>query len=540
MPSNAITPILQCGANLPDSRSNGYGNVISGAAKAVPSKVAKYFDTMVIPFLDEEKRKLAVLAIRGLIVMDKSIGEYDVVENVSGKTKNALQMQNKFVLSNFLAGVFLFVAQINNIVGKEYADAVNWDYVASFTELQDITSIVLSQRERDNTDTPEVFLTKAQALALVDKLDFRPDKPEIKQKFRDALNKTLYETHREFMQNQLMLTIMLMIYERYAEVPTKMHIFFREAFLAMTLPYNATKGAFSQDLKTGLDIDDVEKFLTEMCFYLYVDEKYKFTANEFEVYFDKLPKTDKRVKAKDFLYDLHHNLCLIYSEGDNYQFIHRSFQEYFAVLFMSRQTDEFIGKLASFFNKRQPRDFGNAFPMLYDIIPEKVEQFIFVPYLTELFNRCSGKGGYLNFLEEIYTSIHYSHGKVPIARANRPRSLIYEFLLRFVETDAYNNSLGPNDLPFYRHFIDDEVEYEIYEFLAENLVEHNQYKEIGLGTGLKFDVAQVRKAPQGYEELLHMLARDDFIFKREFVAMRKFLGTLNRKKERRDELIVLS
>lgn len=35
-----------------------------------------------------------------------------------------------------------------------------------------------------------------QALQLIDNLDFRPDDPSIKGKFRDELSKRLYKTHR--------------------------------------------------------------------------------------------------------------------------------------------------------------------------------------------------------------------------------------------------------------------------------------------------------------------------------------------------------
>ena len=106
--SNAVTTLLQCTSNLPDGRSNSLGNVISNAENSNPQKVADYFaDKIVIKMLDYNKRKLAVLAIRELIAKDDSISEDTIVEKVNGKTKNALLMQSKFALSQFLAGVFL-------------------------------------------------------------------------------------------------------------------------------------------------------------------------------------------------------------------------------------------------------------------------------------------------------------------------------------------------------------------------------------------------------------------------------------------------
>ena len=745
--SNAINRLLAYASNLSDGRRNGLGNVISGAQNAEPGKVAEYFENRVIAqFLAEENRKLAVLAIRDLITKDTSIGGGDIVEKVSGTTKNALQMQSKFVLSNFLAGVFLFVTQLNNKIGAEYANVVNGDYVKSFMEFKDTISLVMPQNgsEIGNTasevfipylervkqryetvknllykDEPKplydfyvpnhaihsignhkkstrienvtaeslmelsnflivegvgglgkttmmqhllvdavdnflklrripVFLalknykesnkslcdyvfhaaqdfcpaitqedfittlndglflllfdgldeidychherfereierlsdrypknryvissrpfqsfasfvryskvkiqpfTKAQALALVDKLVYRPDEPEVKEKFRDMLDKTLYDTHMSFVQNPLMLTIMLMTFGKYAEVPTKMHIFFRNAFHTMYDTHDATKGAFKRKFKTGLKIDDAERLIAEICFRSYRDGKYEFTADEFIGYFDKLSKVDASVKARDFLYDIQHNLCLIYVEGHYYQFIHRSFQEYFAVLFMSRQTDEWISKLGNFFDKRRPMGFGTkALPMLYDIIPEKVEQFIFVPYLSELFNRCSGEDEYLDFLEEIYPIIIYGSGGLYLYEANLPRSYIYEVLLHFINTDALiiserpaKNYIVPDNLPFYRDFVDEEVldvgDVEIIDDDSGTMLIVGDEKPEIIGYVLDFKIEDIRERSDEYKELLDKLKRDDFVFKREFTEMHKYLNILtNRVRERSDDL----
>ena len=75
--------------------------------------------------------------------------------------------------------------------------------------------------------------TQHQAVQLIDKLEFRPDEPQIKQKFKALLKGKLFESHQEFAENPLLLTIMLMTFEQFAEVPSKMYVFYREAFPAL-------------------------------------------------------------------------------------------------------------------------------------------------------------------------------------------------------------------------------------------------------------------------------------------------------------------
>ena len=396
--------------------------------------------------------------------------------------------------------------------------------------------------------------TKAQALECIDKCDFRPDQPEIQKKFHATLNKGLYKTHKNFAQNPLLLTIMLLTFDQFAEVPSKMHVFYREAFLALSVTHDATKSAFKRALKTKLSIDEVSAYFAEICFRSYRDEKYEFTDGEFADYFGKLARADKSIAASDFLYDICYNLCLVYEEGGKYHFIHRSFQEYFAAVFMSKQNDKFISRLGGFFESRWPREFTNsAFPMLYDIIPERVEEFVFVPYLTELFAKCDASDGYWTFLEEEYPTIYYEIGEVDEYADNDPQSYVLEFVLNHLE---YRDTLTPCDLPYYDSLVDEEVSADKATFMVLDMrggkgaeAEWERKKiwpdytpgegeELNVsGYKLSFKAAMVRKYPQLYSELLSYLEQNDFIFMYEYQALRAYLMTLTDKiQERGDDL----
>lgn len=252
-----------------------------------------------------------------------------------------------------------------------------------------------------------------QAMLLIDRLEFRPDEPAIKEKFLAALEKTLHRTHPSFTENPLLLTIMLLTFEQFAEVPSKMHVFYREAFEVLGKRHDASKGAYKRALKTGLSADVFADYFAELCFHSYNAGKFELTAEEFASFYNNLntriTANDKKTTANDFLEDLCSNLCLMYFEGDKYHFTHGSFQEYFCALFFSKQKDRFITQLGGFFEKHQTRmHVDGTFNMLYDMITEKVEEFIFLPYLTHLFDKCDKLDGYWTFLAEMYPNITYS------------------------------------------------------------------------------------------------------------------------------------
>ena len=216
---------------------------------------------------------------------------------------------------------------------------------------------------------------KEQALELIDKLDFRPDEPVIKARFREELDNSLYYSHKEFTQNPLLLTIMLMTYEQFAEIPSKMHIFYREAYVALSQKHDASKGAYKRILKTGMTADRFAEYFAEFCARSYRDEKFEFTDVQFEKYFNDLRERQKGpagVTAADFRDDLVENMCLMFYESGKYHFTHRSFQEYFCALYFSKQKDKTLGAIGNFFENKRSRNYTDkTFNMLYDMIPEK-------------------------------------------------------------------------------------------------------------------------------------------------------------------------
>lgn len=142
--------------------------------------------------------------------------------------------------------------------------------------------------------------TKEQALQLIDQLVYRPESPKLKASFRREVDESLWETHRDFVENPLLLTIMLMTYERYARIPYKRHVFYRDAFFTLAEKHDATKIGFERAYRTKMTPEEFALVLEEFCTRTYFDEKFEFTDEEFAAYFDKL-KVLERIN-KRFLF----------------------------------------------------------------------------------------------------------------------------------------------------------------------------------------------------------------------------------------------
>ena len=383
--------------------------------------------------------------------------------------------------------------------------------------------------------------TKDQALELIDKLEFRPDDPDFKEKFRKELDARLYMTHREFANNPLLLTIMLMTFEQFAEIPSKMHVFYREAYLALSQKHDASKGGYKRELKTKLSADRFSDYLSEFCMRTYHDEKFELTHEEFVKYFDQLKEKSKipgeNVVADAFLTDLKSGMCILYYESGKYHFTHRSFQEYFCALFFSKQKDRTLGRIGEFFEQKKKRMQGDmTFNMLYDMIPDHVEEYILLPYLTKLFTKCEEEEGYWTYLRENYDSIAYDYGNVNGSYYNAPSS----FLMQFVAKQLPNRHDFISDLPFHEEFVVTkyvEVEFKrgngrieiVEEELATSMDDEVEILDDEIGYNLSANIDTVLDDKDYYIDMIDALNDDNYELKIEYNDAREYWEQLKKK-----------
>ena len=284
-------------------------------------------------------------------------------------------------------------------------------------------------------------LTKEQAITLIKKLSYWNQ--EAKENFIKELDKHLYQDHEDFAGNPLLLTIMLLAYTDFGDVPAKIHVFYSKAYETMARDHDATKGSFKRPFYTKLTPEELKKIFGIFCVITYDEEKLEFSDNEFISYMDialqEAGDIADGVTSQEFLQDLTDNLCIMYKEGGKYHFIHKSFQEYFTAYHIAHcYDDEQLIKVGDFFeNKNKDMSFtftdsDKTFDMLYDMIPERVERHIFLPYLKKLLSDCEKLGeleGYWEFLERQYGTLIYNEGITGESFKTKAKSFLYKVIV---------------------------------------------------------------------------------------------------------------
>lgn len=435
--------------------------------------------------------------------------------------------------------LFLFdgLDEINQETATNFQSALD-----AFINLYTNNQFVISSRPYGNFSAFTRFtvvnlesFSKAQSLELIDKLDFRSDMPEIKSKFRKELDMRLYWSHHGFSDNPLLLTIMLMTFEEFAEVPSKMHIFYQEAYTVLSKKHDANKGGFRRALSTGITTDQFADVLARFCAITYKDEKFEFSWAEMDRYFSDLkykfslyPKS-----TDDFIFDVCSNLCVMYLESNRYSFIHRSFQEYFCARFFARQKDKNLERIGALFeHNKLARRGDQTFQMLYDMIPEKVTEFILIPFLQKLLQKCDEEEGYHTFLRDIYGIMTAGDDYVVDQGDCSTNSVLYQFIIdtfdisheRCIDADLIDDTDLLAETQYYSLSDDEEYEDEIVE--ESDIPSDFAGSQEEAGKVYEFDWDEIFNDPTYYEDLIHSVDHATFPLKVEYESIRSLYQEL--------------
>ncbi|WP_158966099.1 NACHT domain-containing NTPase [Paraglaciecola sp. L3A3] len=277
--------------------------------------------------------------------------------------------------------------ELNNELRKKYEKEI----VHIAAKYQNILMMLSSRPDNRFHGWEEFYiyrvlpLDKQKSKALISKLDY--DR-QVKRKFLEIFDQKLYEQHKSFASNPLLLTMMLLTYEQIAEIPNKIHLFYEQAFLTLFNKHDSLKSLYKRKSHSNLPLDDFKKLLSAFSIVSYADRKYYFSEEEIKKYLNNALKISGIILEKElFLKDLLDTVCIMQRDGNGYTFTHRSFQEYFTSIFLVTYASEnkfkLIDKIA-FVNDRD-----DVIPMVFDINQDLIEQEWVVPRMESLISDLS-------------------------------------------------------------------------------------------------------------------------------------------------------
>ncbi len=384
--------------------------IIQGTGGIGKSMLLKHF------FIDELSKKDLIPIFLELKDINDVNNEYDIESIVLEKLSNlGSQIVDKYLRYALESGCFLFLLDGYDEILTEKKDLF-FKKLDSFIDKYSNNYFILTSRPYSNfvefqrfTVLTALALNKQQAISLIKRLDYDND---IKENFITALDKKLYAQHKSFASNPLLLNIMLMTFESYAEIPEKLHLFYANAFETLYSKHDATKAGYKREMLCKLPYDSFKKIFSYFSFMTYNQGKIAFSQGELETIIERISELCKiDFSIRNYIYDLVNSLCVLYKEGLEYEYAHRSFQEYFTAVFLRELPDSLMTKIGlKMLEKDLYRTATDAvFTMLYDMTEDRFEQNILLPVLEKYEENCSIDSKYDFYFEKEIDRIKFDN-----------------------------------------------------------------------------------------------------------------------------------
>ncbi|TQF28597.1 NACHT domain-containing protein [Bradyrhizobium sp. UNPA324] len=366
-----------------ETLANNDSVVISGSAGSGKSMFMRY---LFLKLCNEKRSKIPLFfELRDINVSDKKDLQKFLYYNLIGSSATISESQ---FLDSLKAGVFSLILdgfdEINHTDRKEIESQIR----KLREQCPDLQIIVSSRPDSDQrTESWQTFRTvyvqpmeEYQFTELIEKLRYDA---KIKEKFLRDAKGVLFQTHKTFLSNPLLCIMMLVTFAQTGHIPTKRHVFYERAFDALfALHDTAKEGVYKRKTYSDLSIDDFRNCLSAFCIITYLKEQLVFSRTALREALRQALELEKlKVNIDDVINDMVESTCLIQVEGTDFVFTHRSFQEYFAAVFISRSPAAGVGTLLDLASRRRTDDVVN---LAFSINRGLIEREWIIPTLDQL------------------------------------------------------------------------------------------------------------------------------------------------------------
>lgn len=203
------------------------------------------------------------------------------------------------------------------------------------------------------TSRPGCSIQRSSFFSVYDLSLLRPeDHPRILKKLMDdseqrsGLIKALKNSHadiQELLTTPLMMTLMVLLYRSFQEIPNDFTEFYSKLFSTLLIKHDGAKPGFIRERRCASGERELQQAFERFCFQCSKENKVSMSSEDAGDISD-VATEDFDFSSSDFLYDISKVACVLIEDGFDYQFIHKSVREYYSASFVSRQNEAFSVK----------------------------------------------------------------------------------------------------------------------------------------------------------------------------------------------------
>lgn len=181
-----------------------------------------------------------------------------------------------------------------------------------------------------------------------------------------------------FLQTPLLISLLYRTFGFNNSIASKISTFYDEIYIAMYKGHDLTKKGYVREKKSSLDFEEFRKLLRAFSFVLLSSKKENIKSySEAINYIEKAIKLSKVTPStpSNFFNDLISSVPLMYKDGLDYKFMHRTIMEFFAAEFIA-YSDNATEVTEKIFSSKISSTFNKSFDFLEELKPNLFQKVI--------------------------------------------------------------------------------------------------------------------------------------------------------------------
>lgn len=309
-----------------------------GSAGSGKSTITKFI------YLNAIKQSFKIPILIELRHLNKN--KYNLEEFIQGKILTNNIKPNKAILERSLKnGEFLFLFDGYDEIYSGEKDLINRQLENFIDNFSKNYYFITTRPGGGIENFPRFYNFETMDLTEDDILKFIKKmltNDERKNKLIETLKKEENSDYIEYLKNPLLLSMFILAFESHPEIPKRKSSFYRNVYDTLYSKHDGiTKNSYPREKLTNLQREDFENILSLFSYASLLKGDYTFTEEKLHDYFQKIrvkfPEFD--IEINNLITDLITNISILIRDGFEFQFPHRSMQEYFAALFISKLND---------------------------------------------------------------------------------------------------------------------------------------------------------------------------------------------------------
>ncbi|SEW53939.1 NACHT domain-containing protein [Chitinophaga arvensicola] len=366
---------------------------ILGTAGSGKSTIVKY---LLINCIQEAFKIPIRIELRYLNKYNGSLHKY-IEEEIFGLEQ--LSVDQKVTKRLLHSGDFLFFFDGYDELSSSVKEGVTKD-ISDFTRIYPNNLYLLTSRPYTNIELLadfsnfEVCKLSQEEIEQFVRKQISINEKEIVERIMDGINTADRRSYATFLSNPLLLTMFILTFQTYSTVPPKRSAFYKQVFDSLFhLHDSMSKLSYDREKKSGLSKEQFEQVLKLFSFITFFSEVFVFDPAYLESVLNTIKETKKNLQFENehLIDDLQIAICILYKEGVDYVFPHRSLQEYFSSLYVTnlepRQKNNVYKKLLQQFLHYDTFSLtykDNFFTLLIEQDPIGVIRHFSLPFLERM------------------------------------------------------------------------------------------------------------------------------------------------------------